>query len=81
MIVANMKKKPYNALDQRQADFDSDFIDFNNNINDLQNQIIAFMDQKFNNTSSTYGAVVLLHKFERLVDIFFSSTVIQQRTR
>ena len=65
MIVANMKKKPYNALDQRQADFDNDFIDFNNNINDLQNQIIAFMDQKFNNTSSTYSAVVLLYKFER----------------
>lgn len=62
-----MKKKPYNALDQRQADFDNDFEEFNNNILDLHNQIAAFMDQKFNRTRSTYAAVTLLQKFERLV--------------
>ena len=66
-----MRKKPYNALDQRQNDFDSDYNDFNNNISDLHNQIAAFMDQKFNETSSTYAAVVLLQKFERLVKYFY----------
>jgi len=60
-----MRKKPYNALDQRQNDFDKDYTEFNNNVADLHNQIAAFMEQKFNNTSSTYHAVILLQKFER----------------
>ncbi|XP_076818600.1 dynein axonemal heavy chain 5-like isoform X2 [Clavelina lepadiformis] len=66
VIVTNMRKKPYNALDQRHADFDNDFDDFNNNINDLHNQIIAFINQKFERLYTTASAVLLLRKFERL---------------
>lgn len=35
VIVTQMKKKPYDYLDQRKMEFDSDFDDFKRQINDL----------------------------------------------
>ena len=35
VIVTSMKKKPYDYLDQRKADFDQDFEEFKRQINDL----------------------------------------------
>ena len=35
VIVTQMKKKPYDYLDQRKMEFDSDFEDFKRQINDL----------------------------------------------
>ena len=35
LSVANLKKKPYDVLDQRKTDFDSDYEDFKRQIQDL----------------------------------------------
>lgn len=35
VIVTSMKKKPYDFLDQRKAEFDQDFDDFKRQISDL----------------------------------------------
>ncbi|XP_039248303.2 dynein axonemal heavy chain 5-like isoform X1 [Styela clava] len=66
VIIASMKKKQYNPLDQRKKDFDDDFEEFTNNINDLHNQLVMFMDDQFDKSGSTERAVKLLRKFERL---------------
>ena len=43
VIVTQMKKKPYDYLDQRKMEFDSDFEDFKRQINDLHvSQIYSF---------------------------------------
>ena len=43
VIVTQMKKKPYDYLDQRKMEFDSDFEDFKRQINDLHvSEIYAF---------------------------------------
>ena len=35
VIVTQMRKKPYNFLDQRKMDFDNDFEDFKRQIGEL----------------------------------------------
>jgi len=35
MIVASMKKRPYDFLDQRRTDFNEDFADFKRHIHEL----------------------------------------------
>ncbi|KAK7469850.1 hypothetical protein BaRGS_00036128, partial [Batillaria attramentaria] len=66
VIVTSMKKKPYDFLDQRRAEFDQDFEDFKRQIADLHSAICAFMDQRFERITSTQRAIQLLRKFERL---------------
>ncbi|XP_025115342.1 dynein heavy chain 5, axonemal-like isoform X3 [Pomacea canaliculata] len=66
VIVTTMKKKPYDFLDQRKAEFDQDFEDFKRQISDLHSGIVAFMDTKFERITSTQRALMLLRKFEGL---------------
>ncbi|CAH1780133.1 unnamed protein product, partial [Owenia fusiformis] len=66
VIVTSMKKKPYDYLDQRKMDFDSDFEEFKRSIQDLHSTITSFMDQRFERINSTQRALWLLRKFERL---------------
>ncbi|XP_076449856.1 dynein axonemal heavy chain 5-like isoform X2 [Babylonia areolata] len=66
VIVTSMKKKPYDFLDQRKAEFDQDFDDFKRQISDLHTAIVSFMDQRFERITSTQRALRLLHKFESL---------------
>ena len=35
VIITALKKKPYDVLDQRKADFDQDFADFKRQISEL----------------------------------------------
>ena len=41
VIVTSMKKKPYDFLDQRKAEFDQDFDDFKRQISDLHVSIMG----------------------------------------
>ncbi|KAF6020163.1 DNAH5 [Bugula neritina] len=66
VVVTSMKKKPYDYLDQRKMDFDSDFDEFKRAIQELHNNILSFMDMRFAKISSVQRAVQLLKKFERL---------------
>ncbi|POI29281.1 hypothetical protein CIB84_006969, partial [Bambusicola thoracicus] len=63
-IVDIMKKKDYNFLDQRKADFDRDYEEFCKEINDLRNQLKTFMDDTFENIPNTERALCMLKKFE-----------------
>nr|XP_048312992.1 dynein axonemal heavy chain 5 [Myodes glareolus] len=65
-IVAAIKKKEYNFLDQRKMDFDQDYEEFCKRTNDLHNELQKFMDGTFEKTQSTRRALSTLKKFERL---------------
>ncbi|XP_041488031.1 dynein heavy chain 5, axonemal [Microtus oregoni] len=65
-IVAAIKKKEYNFLDQRKMDFDQDYEEFCKRTNDLHNELQKFMDGTFEKTQSIRRALSTLKKFERL---------------
>ncbi|CAM4590230.1 unnamed protein product [Lepidochelys kempii] len=65
-IVAIMKKKEYNFLDQRKTDFDQDYEEFCKQTSDLHNQLKTFMDITFERIPTTERALSMLKKFERL---------------
>ncbi|EDL08892.1 dynein, axonemal, heavy chain 5, isoform CRA_b [Mus musculus] len=65
-IVAAIKKKEYNFLDQREMDFDQDYEEFCKRINELHNDLQRFMDITFEKIPSTRQALSTLKKFERL---------------
>jgi len=43
VIVSCMKKRAYDFLDQRRADFDEDFIDFRRHIDELHVRLVAYL--------------------------------------
>ncbi len=43
VIVTSMKKKPYDYLDQRKMEFDSDFDEFKRQINELHVSVWLFL--------------------------------------
>ncbi|XP_024899314.1 dynein heavy chain 5, axonemal [Pteropus alecto] len=65
-IVATIKKKEYNFLDQRKMDFDQDYEEFCKQTNDLHNELQKFMDVTFEKIQNTNQALSMLKKFERL---------------
>ncbi|XP_049624319.1 dynein axonemal heavy chain 5 [Suncus etruscus] len=65
-IVATIKKKEYNVLDQRKMDFDEDYKEFCKQINDLHTELQKFMDATIENIQNTNLALSMLKKFERL---------------
>uniref|UniRef100_A0A2K6PWZ9 Dynein axonemal heavy chain 5 n=1 Tax=Rhinopithecus roxellana TaxID=61622 RepID=A0A2K6PWZ9_RHIRO len=65
-IVATIKKKEYNFLDQRKMDFDQDYEEFCKQTNDLHNELQKFMDVTFEKIQNTNQALRMLKKFERL---------------
>ncbi|XP_014347801.2 dynein axonemal heavy chain 5 [Latimeria chalumnae] len=65
-IVAGMKKKQYNFLDQRKTDFDQDYDEFCKQTSDLHDQLKSFMDMTFEKIHHTERALNVLKKFERL---------------
>ncbi|KAM8815689.1 dynein axonemal heavy chain 5 isoform 1-T1 [Rhynchonycteris naso] len=65
-IVATIKKKEYNFLDQRKMDFDQDYEEFCKQTNDLHNELQRFMDATFEKIQNTNQALSMLKKFQRL---------------
>ena len=55
VIVTQMRKKPYDYLDQRKMDFDQDFEDFKRQINELH-----VSNQNINNDILTWIWIFLL---------------------
>ncbi|KAL5021558.1 hypothetical protein ScPMuIL_000713 [Solemya velum] len=66
VIVTQIKKKPYDFMDQRKTEFDLDYDEFRRQIQELHANIAMFMDGKFERISSTQRAILMLHKFECL---------------
>ncbi|EDL82632.1 dynein, axonemal, heavy chain 5 [Rattus norvegicus] len=65
-VVAGIKKKEYNFLDQRKMDFDQDYDEFCKQTNELHSELQRFMDTTFEKIQSTRQALSTLKKFERL---------------
>ncbi|XP_077866685.1 dynein axonemal heavy chain 5-like [Saccoglossus kowalevskii] len=65
-IITTIRKKPYNPLDQRKADFDIDYDEFKRQISELQSQIKSFMNHAFDRIHNVGRALTLINKFERL---------------
>ncbi|BFZ13509.1 hypothetical protein BsWGS_16546 [Bradybaena similaris] len=66
LSVTQIRKKPYDFLDQRKMDFDQDYDEFRRQISELHTAIVTFMDSKFEKINSTHHALILLRKFELL---------------
>jgi dynein heavy chain len=66
LIATTIKKKPYDPLDHRKLDFDTDLAEFRSSVADLHAQLQVFMDQCFDHIPSTERALKLLQRFERL---------------
>ena len=52
IIVASMKKKPYDLLDQRKSDFDIDFEDFKRSTADILVRLYTLAKNVFSSTVS-----------------------------
>ncbi|KAM4875452.1 dynein axonemal heavy chain 5 [Thomomys bottae] len=65
-IVATIKRKEYDFLDQRKTDFDQDYEEFCKQIDELHNELQKFMDVTFEKIKNTNQALSMLKKFERL---------------
>ncbi|XP_052807224.1 dynein axonemal heavy chain 5-like isoform X2 [Mya arenaria] len=65
-IVDNAKKKNYDILDHRKAEFDNDYLDFRNQIENLRAMLQNFMDTWFQRPLTTEKAIDLLNKFEAI---------------
>uniref|UniRef100_A0A8D2AUY0 Dynein axonemal heavy chain 5 n=1 Tax=Sciurus vulgaris TaxID=55149 RepID=A0A8D2AUY0_SCIVU len=65
-IVATIKKKEYDFLDQRKMDFAQDYEEFCRQTNDLHSELQKFMDVTFEKIQNTNHALSMLRKFERL---------------
>ncbi|XP_053402509.1 dynein axonemal heavy chain 5-like isoform X4 [Mercenaria mercenaria] len=66
VIQTQIRKKPYDFLDQRKQEFGNDYEDFQRQIKELHKQLCEFMDKKFERIISTQRAINLLIKFEKL---------------
>lgn len=65
-IVHQMRKKPYNPLDHRKADFENDYEEMRKQFRDLEVQLQAFMDTAFRRVTATMLAIELLGRFRKL---------------
>ncbi|XP_053396215.1 dynein axonemal heavy chain 5-like isoform X3 [Mercenaria mercenaria] len=65
-ICDNAKKKNYDILDHRKAEFDNDYLEFRNQIENMRGMLQNFMDTWFQKSLSTEKAIELLGKFEAI---------------
>ena len=63
-IVDDFKRKPYELLDYQKGQFDRDFLEFNANIHELESSLQGFVNSSFENIVSTEQALIMLKKFQ-----------------
>ncbi len=62
-IISNFKKKPYNPLDHRKAEFKLDFDDLMRQVANLETQLVGFMTGSFEQVSSVMQTLWLLQRY------------------
>lgn len=62
-IVSSMRKKPYNPLDHRKMEFQSDYEEFKRQISDLEDLLCSFMERTFSKVRSTLQSLQLLKRY------------------
>ncbi|KAI9220476.1 dynein heavy chain and region D6 of dynein motor-domain-containing protein [Blastocladiella britannica] len=68
-IVTQMQRKPYDILDHRKMEYDSDYGSFKKQITDLEGDLQQFIDNSFDRLSNTEQALLLLEKFGEITDL------------
>ncbi|KAJ3342801.1 Dynein heavy chain 5, axonemal [Gonapodya sp. JEL0774] len=68
-ILMTMQRKPYDILDHRKIEYDSDYNNFKRQISDLEGTLQQFIDASFERISSTEQALLLLSKFGQIKDM------------
>jgi dynein heavy chain, axonemal len=69
MLITQVKKKPYDVLNTRKTEFDTDFVQFKQDIADLLGRLQDFLDKSFDSIPSVMRALVLLGRFERIKEL------------
>ncbi|KAJ3091620.1 Dynein heavy chain 5, axonemal [Quaeritorhiza haematococci] len=68
-IMMQMQRKPYDILDHRKMEYDSDYATFKKQISDLEASLQQFIDSSFEHISSTEQSLGLLSKFRQIKDM------------
>jgi dynein heavy chain len=68
-IMMQMQRKPYDILDHRKMEYDSDYATFKKQIQDLEANVQQFIDSSFEHISSTEMSLNLLDKFSQIKDM------------
>ncbi|KAI8831563.1 hypothetical protein BC829DRAFT_494479 [Chytridium lagenaria] len=68
-IMMQMQRKPYDILDHRKMEYDSDYSTFKKQISDLEANLQQFIDLSFEHITSTEMSLNLLHKFSQIKDM------------
>ncbi|KAI9206840.1 dynein heavy chain and region D6 of dynein motor-domain-containing protein [Polychytrium aggregatum] len=68
-IMMQMQRKPYDILDHRKMEYDSDYVSFKKQISDLEASIQEFIDRSFEHITSTEQSLSLLRKFSQIKDM------------
>ncbi|KAJ3396765.1 Dynein heavy chain 5, axonemal [Lobulomyces angularis] len=68
-IMVAMQRKPYDILDHRKMEYDSDYSTFKKQITDLESSLQQFIDSSFEHISSTEQSLTLMGKFSQIKDM------------
>lgn len=68
-IIQQMQKRPYDILDHRKMEYDTDYATFKKQIGDLEDQLQQFIDASFEHMNSTETALALLFKFGQIQEV------------
>jgi dynein heavy chain len=66
---SKVKKRPYDVLNTRKTEFDSDFVQFKRDIEDLRIRLQDFLDKKLEDVPSSIRSLELLEKFEKIKNL------------
>ena len=66
-LVDSLKSKPYSLLDFKNAAFDADLLDFDASIGELEAALQRFINQSFENITSTEQALALLRRYQTIL--------------
>ena len=62
-ITNAAKKKPYNPLDHRKTEFNTDFVEFQRQVTELEEQLCVFMASSFTKVKSLMQTMQLLLRY------------------
>ncbi|XP_062284222.1 dynein axonemal heavy chain 8-like [Scomber scombrus] len=65
-VSMNVKRKQYDMLAPRTAEFETDFAKFMTQVSHIENQLRAFMNSCFSNIITSQQSLCLIQRFQRL---------------
>lgn len=66
-ILQNIQAQPYDFLDHTNKSFDEDYIKFNYDITELEQELVSFINNCFGSASSTQHSLELLNQFRAVL--------------